>query len=114
MRVHIAAIAKGVAQKKVSLARFKTVSVPLPPLDEQRRIVAQVEEQLSAVDALRAALERAQRRSGSLHRAILERAFRGELVPQDPSDESASVLLERIRAERAAIPAQPRRRRVNI
>ncbi len=64
--------------------------------DEQRRIVAQVEEQLSAIDALRAAIERAQRRSASLRRAVLERAFRGELVPQDPSDEPASVLLERI------------------
>ena len=75
-----------------------------PPLDEQRRIVARVEEQLSAIDALRAAIERAQRRSASLRRAVLERAFRGELVPQDPSDEPASVLLERIRAERAAAP----------
>ena len=75
----------------------------MPPLDEQRRIVARVEEQLSAIDALRAAIERAQRRSASLRRAILERAFRGELVPQDPSDEPASVLLERIRADRETV-----------
>jgi type I restriction enzyme S subunit len=71
-----------------------------PPLDEQRRIVARVEEQLSAVEALRAAIERAQRRSASLRRAVLERAFRGELVPQDPADEPADLLLARIRTER--------------
>ncbi len=41
---------------------------------------------------------------GSLDRSILAKAFRGELVPQDPSDEPASVLLERIRAERSAAP----------
>ena len=63
--------------------------------------MARVEEQLSAVDALRAAIERAQRRSASLRRAVLVRAFRGELVPQDPLDELAATLLTRIRAERA-------------
>jgi type I restriction enzyme S subunit len=60
------------------------VPLPLPPLEEQRRIVAEVE------------------RSAQLRRAILDRAFRGTLVPQDPSDEPASVLLERIRTERNA------------
>ncbi len=80
--------------------------IPLPPLEEQRRIVAEVEERLSAIDALRAAIERAQRRSAALRRAVLERAFRGELVPQDPSDEPAEALLVRIRAE-AAIAAKP-------
>ena len=50
-----------------------------------------------AIDALRASIERAQRRSPTLRRAILERAFRGELVPQDPSDEPAETLLARIR-----------------
>ena len=47
-----------------------------------------------------AAIERAaQRRRAALRRSVLERAFRGELVPQDPSDEPASVLLDRIRAK---------------
>ena len=49
---------------------------------------------------MRAAIDRAQRRSAALRRSILERAFRGELVPQDPSDEPAGVLLERIAAAR--------------
>ena len=98
------------SRNRTLTATIRAVRIPLPPLDEQRRIVARVEEQLSAIDALRAAIERAQRRSASLRRAVLERAFRGELVPQDPSDEPASVLLERIRAERTAAASSKRSR----
>ena len=58
-------------------------------------------QQLGAIDALRAAIERAQHKGAALRRSVLGRAFRGELVPQDPSDEPASVLLDRIRADRA-------------
>jgi len=57
--------------------------------------VAEVERQLSEIDALEASISRAQRRSAALRSAILERAFRGELVPQDPFDEPASALLDR-------------------
>jgi type I restriction enzyme S subunit len=110
-RRQILSITSGVAQKKVSLARFKTVTVPAPPRDEQRRIVAEIDQQLSLIDALHDAVGSARKRSATLRRAILERAFRGELVPQDPNDEPASVLLERIRAERAAAPKSKRRKR---
>ena len=61
-------------------------------------------------NALCAAIDRAQRRSKSLRRAVLEGAFRGELVPQDPADEPADRLLARIRAERASAPPARRRR----
>lgn len=57
-------------------------------------------QRLGAIDALGAAIERAQRRGAALRRLILERAFSGELVPQDPSDEPASALFDRIRAAR--------------
>jgi type I restriction enzyme, S subunit len=89
---------------------LRTLPIPAPPLDEQRRIVAELGQQLSLIDSFSAAVESAQKRSAALRRAILERAFRGELVPQDPDDEPASVLLERIRAERAAAPKPSRRR----
>jgi len=105
-------VARGVAVKGVNIGDLRTMPIPVPPLEEQRRIVAEVEERLGAIDALRAAIERAQRRGAALRRSVLERAFRGQLVPQDPSDEPASVLLDRIRAERAkAGPATGRRRK---
>jgi type I restriction enzyme S subunit len=108
--------AQGIAgsMPKIDQDVIERLAVPVPSIDEQRRIVAEIEERLSAIDALRAAIERAQRRSASLRRAILERAFRGELVPQDPTDEPAEHLLARVRAERAARPTLTRRgRRLN-
>ncbi len=89
---------------------LRLVRIPAPPVDAQARILAEVEQRLSVIDAMRAAVGSGQRRSASLRRSILERAFRGELVDQDPSDEPASVLLERVRAERAEQP-KPRRTR---
>ncbi len=100
--------------RNISQQKVNGLVLRVPSLDEQRRIVAEVEQQLSLIDALRAAVESAQRRSAVLRRAILERTFRGELAPQDPADEPASVLLERIRAERATAPATQRRGRGTI
>ncbi len=88
-------------QVGIAGAQLKSVPVPVPPLEEQRRIVAEVEARLSALDALRASIERAQRRSKALRAAVLARAFTGELVPQDPGDEPANVLLDCIRAPAA-------------
>jgi len=79
---------------------LKSVVFPLPPLPEQRRIVAEVERRLSVVAALEASVEAALARARRLRQAVLKRAFEGRLVPQDPNDEPASVLLERIRAQR--------------
>jgi type I restriction enzyme S subunit len=110
---HVVGDQTGTQLPHITLAGIRAFQIPLPPLEEQRRIVTEVEERLSVVDALRTALDRAQRRSASLRRAILERAFRGKLVPQDPTDEPASELLERIRAGRAAAPKQSQRSRVS-
>ena len=91
--------------------------VPVPPLAEQHRIVAEVERRLSVVQQAEAAVEANLSRAKQLRQSILKQAFSGKLVPQDPNDEPASVLLERIRAERAEAEAaaksqrKPRRRR---
>ena len=94
-------ITKGVAQKKISVDRFKTLALPLPPQNEQRAIVAAVENVLSKIDAMEQELADQFARIASLRQSILKKAFAGQLVPQDPRDEPASVVLERIRAEKA-------------
>lgn len=88
-------VARGVAVKGVNIGDLRKLPVPIPPLDAQRRIVAEVERQMSLIDALTASVNHALKHSSMLRRAVLEQAFRGELVPQDPSDEPASDLVER-------------------
>lgn len=96
-------VARGVAVKGVNIGDLRTMPIPVPPLPEQHRIVGEVEYRTSALEAAAAAIAQAQRRSASLRRAVLVRAFRGELVPQDPTDEPASAVLERIHNERAVM-----------
>ncbi len=85
----------------LSLSKVSALPIPLAPLSEQRRITGRLEALLIQADVIEAAAEIARRRLDRLDQSILARAFRGELVPQDPNDEPASVLLERIRAERS-------------
>lgn len=85
---------------------MERLPTPLPPLPEQCEIVRRVEALFTLADQLDARYEKAKAQVDKLTQSILAKAFRGELVPQDPADEPASVLLERIRAERAkSIPA---------
>jgi type I restriction enzyme S subunit len=85
----------------LSVAKVSRLSVPLPPTAEQCRIVVEVERRLSVVDEMESQLDANLKRAERLRQALLKRAFEGKLVPQDSSDEPASVLLERIQAERA-------------
>ena len=103
----------GTTRLRLTLPIFRSLPVPVPPLGEQQRIVAEVEQRLSVVAALDASLEANLVRAERLRQAILKRAFEGHLVPQDPSDEPASTLLERIQAQRQTAPSKdtPRRKR---
>ena len=109
--------ASSAGQHNVSLKLIHGMTVPVPPLAEQHRIVTEVDRRLSVIQQAEAAVEANLARADRLRQSILKQAFSGQLVPQDPSDEPASVLLERIRAEREAAQAaaksnrKPRRRR---
>ena len=86
----------------INLTVLSQFPIPLPPQAEQRRIVAEVERRLSVVQQAEATVKASLARAERLRQSILKQAFSGKLVPQDPDDEPASVLLERIRAEREA------------
>ena len=109
--------ARGVGIHHLGAQRTESWMIALPPLAEQRRIVAEVERRLSVIQQTEAAVEANLTRAERLRQSILKQAFSGKLVPQDPDDEPASALLERIRAEREAAEAaaksqrKPRRRR---
>jgi type I restriction enzyme S subunit len=74
--------------------------VALPPICEQLRIAAEVDRHISNTDALAASTERELGYAIGLRQSVLRRAFEGKLVPQDPNDEPASALMDRIRHER--------------
>jgi type I restriction enzyme S subunit len=90
----------------VALTHFNTQSVaqlpvPLPPPQEQERIINTVEKILGTIETLSLILSSNLQRSERLRQSILQQAFSGKLVPQDENDEPASALLERIKAEQA-------------
>lgn len=95
---------------KVSQSDIRSVEIPVPSLPEQMETSQYIKASFSLIDDIEKRLMEASTGLDSLNQSILAKAFRGDLVPQDPDDEPASVLLDRIRAERAAQPAKPRRR----
>ncbi len=88
------------AQAHFYIRDAKRMPVALPPIAEQVQIVTERERILSGIDALQSIIDIRKESAVSLRRAILNSAFSGTLVPQDPCDEPALVLLERIRTER--------------
>ena len=100
-------LGEGGAQPNISREKIIAFPFPLPPLAEQHRIVEKIESLLPKVEAYGKAQEELEKLNEALpeqlKRSILQEAIEGRLVPQDPNDEPASVLLERIRAEKARL-----------
>ena len=96
--------ATGMAQKTVGIDTLRSFVIPLPPLAEQHRIVAKIEELLPKVEEYGKAQDALNKLNAELperlKKSILQEAISGRLVPQDPNDEPASVLLAKIRKEK--------------
>lgn len=95
---------RGVAQRKVSLERFRPIAIPVAPPAEQARLAEAVDRLLSIATDCSQAVEKEQKRFDRLRQGVLRMAFEGKLVDQDPADEPAEALLARIRAERPPVP----------
>ena len=100
----INSITYGVKMPRVGTETMTSLLVPIPPLEEQRRIVEKIDEVASAVSAYDVAYQKSEALNSTfpeaLKKSILQEAVQGKLVPQDPSDEPAEALLEHIRAEK--------------
>lgn len=104
----------GSTHTTIYFPEIRAFHIALPPIEEQQEIVKRVQMALARANRLEAEAKKALALIDRLEAEILAKAFRGELVPQDPADESASVLLERIRARRAAEPKTKRGRRPKL
>lgn len=98
--------AHGATMDVLNLGIIEKLPFPLCSMDEQQQIILEIESRLSVCDKLEESITQSLLQSEALRQSILKKAFEGKLVPQDQNDESASVLLERIRVERAAVIAK--------
>jgi type I restriction enzyme, S subunit len=92
---------EGSTHTTIYFPEIRALQICLSPLLEQHEIVRRTEKAFNWIDRLASETTNARKLIDHLDQAVLAKAFRGELVPQDPNDEPASVLLERIKAERA-------------
>jgi type I restriction enzyme S subunit len=91
----------GVSQSNINAQKLAHFELPLPPLEEQKEIVRQVDKLFALADKVEEHYKKAKAKVDNLSQSVLAKAFRGELVPQDPNDEPAEKLLERIMEEKA-------------
>ena len=100
LSIDLAALSYGSNVPQINNKDIDPLPFPLPSLLEQQAIVAEVESRLSVADEVEKTVTAELKRAEQLRQSILKKAFSGKLVPQDPNDEPASVLLERIKAEK--------------
>lgn len=90
----------GVGRPNLNAPTIEAIEIPIAPLAEQQRIVSEIERRFSVVDQIEKTIDQSLIQAEKLRQSILKKAFEGKLVPQDSNDETASVLLERIKQEK--------------
>jgi type I restriction enzyme S subunit len=93
---------KGIGRPRVNLAHIRAIPIALSSMEEQLQVEALLSDAQQSIDQQNQTIELSLKQSNAQRQNILRAAFAGQLVPQDPNDEPASVLLERIRTERTA------------
>jgi type I restriction enzyme S subunit len=99
-------------QYNLSLSRLADLPIPIPPKHEMMVIIREVARRFDAADRLARSLDRQLAKASITRQSLLRETFEGRLVPQDPKDEPASFLLERIRTKRQSQPKQLRPKRM--
>jgi type I restriction enzyme S subunit len=110
-RLEATATGNQLSMRNISQAGVSAIELPWPSSDERHEIVGRIETAFAWIDRLATEASSARKLIDQFDQGILAKAFRGELVPQDPNDEPASVLLERISAERQTASTMPSRKR---
>lgn len=101
----------GVNQSNINANKLIQYPFPYCSLNEQEEVVREMESRLSVAEKLEQEIEDGLRQAEALRQSLLKKAFEGGLVPQDPNDEPASVLLERIKAEKAKLKQKTRKQK---
>lgn len=103
----------GDMQPALNSQRVRCLAIPLCPLVEQHELVAEIERRFSVAGQIEKTIDHSLKQAERLRQSILKRAFAGKLVPQDPNEERAEKLLERIKEERAKRLAEDHSRKKN-
>jgi type I restriction enzyme S subunit len=114
IKEHFRKYSSATSQAAFGIQKARVIPIALPPLAEQEEVVRQVNHYFELADQLEARFEQAAALVEQLPQALLAKAFSGQLVPQDPTDEPASKLLERLQAEPAAPVKGKRGRKAQV